>query len=144
MSKAKAIGTRAETAVRNYLLSTGYTELEAHRNVLTGSDDQGDVWLRHPKLGLIVFELKGGNMAKNASYEQCLKWLKEAHKEKENARASFGFLVTQRAGVGYPRAGEWWAYANLGDLFNIRYGNNDADSTVVRVSLRELVALIHG
>ena len=74
MSKAKAIGTRAETAVRNYLLSAGYTELEAHRNVLTGSEDQGDVWLREPKRGLIVFELKGGNMAKNDSYEQCLKW----------------------------------------------------------------------
>jgi hypothetical protein len=144
MSKAKAIGTRAETAVRNYLLSTGYTELEAHRNVLTGSDDQGDVWLRHPKLGLIVFELKGGNMAKNASYEQCLKWLKEAHKEKENARASFGFLVTQRAGVGYPRAGEWWAYATLGDLSNIKHGADSADSTVVRLSLRDLVGLIGG
>jgi hypothetical protein len=144
MSKAKAIGTRAETAVRNYLLSTGYTELEAHRNVLTGSDDQGDVWLRHPKLGLIVFELKGGNMAKNASYEQCLKWLKEAHKEKENARASFGFLVTQRAGVGYPRAGEWWAYATLGDLSNIKYGVDGADSTVVRLPLRNLVGLING
>ena len=48
MSKAKAIGTRAETAVRNYLLSVGYSELEAHRNVLKGSDDEGDVWLREP------------------------------------------------------------------------------------------------
>jgi len=55
MSKAKAIGTRAETAVRNYLLSAGYTELEAHRNVLTGSDDQGDVWLRDENYGLVVF-----------------------------------------------------------------------------------------
>ena len=45
MSKAKAIGTRAETAVRNFLLSVGYSELEAHRNVLTGSDDQGDAGL---------------------------------------------------------------------------------------------------
>ena len=73
MSKAKNIGTRAETAVRNYLLSAGYGELEAHRNVLTGSDDQGDVWLREPDHGLIVFELKGGNMAKSASFEQVKK-----------------------------------------------------------------------
>lgn len=144
MSKAKAIGTRAETAVRNYLLSTGYTELEAHRNVLTGSQDQGDVWLRDENHGLIVFELKGGDMAKKASHEQCLKWLDEAEREKKNANASFGFLVTQRSGVGYPRAGEWWAYARLGDLAALRYGIGLADSTVVRLNLRDLVKLIHG
>ena len=144
MGKAKAIGTRAETAVRNYLLSTGYTELEAHRNVLTGSQDQGDVWLRDENWGLIVFELKGGDMAKKASHEQCLKWFKEAEKEKEHANAAFGFLVTQRAGVGYPRAGEWWAYATLGDLAKLRYGIGIEESTVVRLSLSNLVKLIHG
>ena len=144
MSKAKAIGTRAETAVRNYLLSVGYDELEAHRNVLSGSEDQGDVWLREPKRGLIVFELKGGNMAKNASYEQCLKWFKETEKEKKHANANYGFLVTQRAGVGYPRAGEWWAYATLGDLSNLLCAVGSSDSTVVRLPLRELVRLIRG
>ena len=144
MSKAKSIGTRAETAVRNYLLSTGYTELEAHRNVLTGSQDQGDVWLRDPKHGLIVFELKGGDMAKKASHEQCLKWFDEVEKEKKHAAGSYGFLVTQRAGVGYPRAGEWWAYAKLSDLFSLRFGNCDLDSTIVRLPLRNLVAIIHG
>lgn len=144
MSKAKDIGTRAETAVRNYLLSAGYTELEAHRNVLTGSDDQGDVWLRDENHGLVVFEIKGGNMAKNASYEQCLKWYEEAEREKKNARANFGFLVTQRSGVGYPRAGEWWAYASLGDLCELRYGISVRDSTIVRTTLRDLTKLIHG
>lgn len=144
MSKAKAIGTKAETAVRNYLLSVGYDELEAHRNVLSGSEDQGDVWLREPERGLIVFELKGGNMAKNASYEQCLKWFKETEKEKKHANANYGFLVTQRAGVGYPRAGEWWAYATLGDLSNLLCAVVSSDSTVVRLPLRELVRLIRG
>jgi len=48
MSKAKQIGTAAETAVRNFLLSQNYTELEAHRNVLKGTNDEGDVWLREP------------------------------------------------------------------------------------------------
>lgn len=144
MSKAKDIGTRAETAVRNYLLSVGYSALEAHRNVLTGSDDQGDVWLRDENHGLIVFELKGGDMAKKASYEQCLKWYEEAEREKKNAGANFGFLVTQRSGVGYPRAGEWWAYANLGDVCNLRYGISVRDSTIVRLTLRDLTKLIHG
>jgi hypothetical protein len=144
LSKAKAIGTRAETAVRNYLLSVGYNSLEAHRNVLTGSLDQGDVWLRDENHGLIVFELKGGDMAKKASYEQCQTWFKEAQREKENANASFGFLVTQRAGVGYPRAGQWWAYATIGDLAKLRYGIGIPEDTLVRITLADLVRLIHG
>ena len=144
MSKAKAIGTRAETAVRNYLLSVGYSTLDAHRNVLTGSLDQGDVWLRDENYGLIVFELKGGDMAKKASYEQCQTWFKEAQREKENADASFGFLVTQRAGVGYPRAGQWWAYATVGDLAKLRYGIGIPEDTLVRITLADLVRLIHG
>jgi hypothetical protein len=144
MSKAKAIGTRAETAVRNYLLSVGYTELQAHRNVLTGSDDEGDIWLRDENHGLIVFEIKGGKMAKDASFQQVRSWYGEANREKGNAKASFGFLVTQRAGVGYPRAGEWWAYGTLGDLAKLRYGIGISDDTLVRVTLADLVRLIHG
>lgn len=143
MSKAKDIGTRAETAVRNYLLSVGYDQLAAHRNVLKGSDDEGDVWLRDPN-GLIVFEIKGGKMAKEASYGQIEKWFEEAELEARNASARFGFLVTQRAGVGYPRAGEWWAYATLGSLINLRVGISNENPTLVRLRLSELVALIHG
>ena len=84
MSKAKQIGTRAETAVRNYLLSTGYNPLEAHRNVLKGQDDEGDVWLRE-SYGLIVFEIKGGKSAKDASFQQIGKWYEEAETECRNA-----------------------------------------------------------
>lgn len=143
MSKAKSIGTRAETAVRNYLLSVGYDPLDAHRNVLKGQHDEGDVWLRE-SYGLVVFEVKGGKMAKEASYEQCKKWLEEAELEKENAKAKFGFLVTQRPGVGYPRAGDWWAYARLGDIFYLRTHLDSVDQTVVRMTLTDLVKLIHG
>lgn len=143
MSKAKQIGTRAETAVRNYLLSVGYSPLEAHRNVLKGQDDEGDVWLREER-GLIVFEIKGGKSAKEASLGQIEKWYEEAETEKANADAKFGFLVTQRAGVGYPRAGEWWAYAELGDLINLRTNLELVDRTLVRLTLANLVRLIHG
>lgn len=144
MSKSKNIGTRAETAVRNYLLSVGYSELAAHRNVLKGSDDEGDVWLREESRGLIIFEVKGGKAAKEASHGQIQKWFTEAETERDNAHANFGFLVTQRAGVGYPRAGEWWAYANLTDLIALRTGLRPTDSTLVRLTLAELVRLIHG
>ena len=143
MSKSKSIGTRAETAVRNYLLSVGYSPLDAHRNVLKGSDDEGDVWLRE-SYGLIVFEIKGGKSAKDASFEQVKKWYAEAEKERDNAGGKFGFLVTQRAGVGYPRAGDWWAYANLSDLIVLRTNLDVTDGTLVRLKLSELVKLIHG
>jgi hypothetical protein len=143
MSKSKSIGTRAETAVRNYLLSVGYNPLDAHRNVLKGKDDEGDVWLREAS-GLIVFEVKGGKAAKDASFQQIGKWYEEAEKERDNADARFGFLVTQRAGVGYPRAGDWWAYASLGDLINLRTNLERIDNTLVRITLAELVKLIHG
>ena len=144
MSKSKAIGTRAETALRNYLLSTGYSELEAHRNVLKGTDDEGDVWLREPNRGLLVFEVKGGKSAKEASHEQMKKWFAEAEREKVNASANHGFLVTQRAGVGYPRAGEWWAYATIGSIISLRLGTDIADTTIVRLTVSELVKLIRG
>jgi hypothetical protein len=144
MSKAKNIGTRAETAVRNYLLSVGYDPLAAHRNVLKGTADEGDVWLREV-VGLIVFEIKGGKMAKEASYGQIQKWMVETETERKNANAKFGFLVTQRAGVGYPRAGEWWAYARLGDLHNLHTHGDNSSDILTRITLAELVTLIrHG
>lgn len=143
MSKAKDIGTRAETAVRNYLLSVGYNPLEAHRNVLKGTADEGDVWLRET-YGLIVFEIKGGKMAKEASYGQVEKWMQEAETERANADGKFGFLVTQRAGVGYPRAGEWWAYARIQDIIYLRTHLNVIDESIVRLRLSDLTKLIHG
>lgn len=144
MSKSKAIGTRAETALRNYLLSVGYSELEAHRNVLTGQDDEGDVWLREPRKGLMVFEVKGGKAAKEASHEQMKKWYGEAEREMNNAGAAFGFLVTQRAGVGYPRAGEWWAYSTLGDLSSLTGGAKLSGDAFIRLTVSELVDIIRG
>lgn len=143
MSKSKDIGTRAETAVRNYLLSVGYNPLDAHRNVLKGTADEGDVWLRE-SYGLIVFEVKGGKAAKEASYGQVEKWMQEAETERANANAKFGFLVTQRAGVGYPRAGEWWAYAKVQDIIYLRTHLDIIDESIVRLRLSDLVKLIHG
>lgn len=147
MSKSKDIGTRAETAVKNFLLTAGYTPLEAHRNVLKGSADEGDVWLREKTHGLIIFEVKGGKSAKEASQGQVLKWFAEASTERLNASANYGFLVTQRAGVGYPRAGDWWAYAKLSDLHELAgfaFEGSYEKSPIVRITLMELVKLING
>tara|TARA_B110000459_G_scaffold12474_1_gene12379 strand:+ start:277 stop:717 length:441 start_codon:yes stop_codon:yes gene_type:complete len=144
MSRSKAIGTKAETALRNYLLSAGYGQLEAHRNVLTGSEDEGDVWVRDPKHGLIVFEVKGGKAAKEASHEQMKKWFKEAELERDNAGGAYGFLVTQRTGVGYPRAGEWWAYGTLESMAYIADSSVLERGAFIRTTVAELVRLIRG
>ncbi len=143
MSKAKQIGTAAETGVRKALLRSGYTPLEAHRNVLAGAADEGDVWLRSTH-GLIVFEVKGGKMAKTASHEQVIKWFEEAEKEKNNANAKFGFLITQRAGYSAERSGKWWVYAKLGDLMYLRTYLDHPYNTLVRLTLEDLVQLIRG
>jgi hypothetical protein len=145
MSKAKQIGTAAETAVKNYLLSLGYTAMEAHRNVLKGSEDEGDVWLRESTRGLIVFEVKGGKAAKTASHEQIKKWMLEAEVERKHADANYGVLVTQRAGVGYPRAGEWWVYTTLKDLvkYKMRLDAVDAEQ-IVRLTLKEYMEIVRG
>lgn len=110
VNKPKAIGTAAETAVRNYLLSCGYDKFEAHRNVLKGSADEGDVWLRHPNLGLIVFEVKAGKAAESASHNQVKLWFEEALIEQKNAGAMNACLVLKRKAVGHARARDWWAY----------------------------------
>lgn len=143
-NKPKAIGTAAETAVRNVLLRAGFTEHEAHRNVLHGSEDQGDVWLRHAMRGLIVFEVKGGAAAKTASTAQIAKWMDEASIEKHNAKGQYGFLVTQKAGVGAPRAEEWYAHVQLDDLFTLIGGHGPArlPDPILRLSLGDLVSLI--
>lgn len=147
MSKAKQIGTSAETGVRNHLLREGYSELDARRNVLTGSLDQGDVWLHDEKHGLIVFEVKGGASAKTASHEQTIKWLEEARVECLNASGSYGFLVTQRAGFSAARSGDWWAYTDVDSLVRL-IGATDPNirpnSAPIRLTLKHLTDLIRG
>lgn len=144
MSKSKQIGTAAETAVRKALLSRGWSELQAHRQILKGSQDEGDVWLRHPELGLIVFEVKGGAAAKKASRNQRAAWMVEAMTEKINAGADFGFLVTQKAGVGAPRAHMWDAYIFAGDFLHLTAGgrwDSPAPEPILHIEFSELIDL---
>lgn len=146
VNKPKAIGTAAETAVVKHLLSCGFSPLEAHRNVLKGRYDEGDVWLRHPDHGLYIFEVKGGAAAKTASENQIAKWLEEAEVESDHAAALSGFLVVQRAGVGHANAGRWHAYTRVGELLRLTGGSTKLASlqemAVVRLSLQDLVGLL--
>ena len=75
MSRSKAIGTAGEVAVVGYAQGHGFPEAE--RLALAGKDDQGDVRLMRG----VHLEVKAGNAAHNASYNQCEAWLKEADRE---------------------------------------------------------------
>lgn len=150
VNRPKQIGTAGETGVRRVLLAAGFDEMQAHRNVLKGASDEGDVWLRHPG-GLIVIEVKSGKHAKTASYEQIEKWMSEALSEAINARARMGILVVQRPGFSPARAADWWCYITDYDLNCLRYPHFEADPNyhdprqepfIVRIRYSELVSLV--
>ncbi len=109
-TRPRDIGTFAETAVARWARSNGFP----HADRLTGHgrNDIGDVLLEY---GAIV-EVKGGEAARKASDLLIGKWLDETEVERVNSNASVGFLVTQRAAVGAPNAGRWWAWWRAGWL----------------------------
>jgi hypothetical protein len=119
VNRPKQIGTQSETGVRNALLRAGFSLLEAHRNVLKGSEDEGDVWLRHPSRGLFIFEVKGGKSAEAAGPKKIAQWLAETEKEMYAAGAQHGFLVRKKKGVSHLRAEDYEAYIDLVDLLGL-------------------------
>jgi hypothetical protein len=103
MSRSKSIGTQGETAVVNYAKGHGFPDAE--RLPLKGSLDEGDVRLRKG----IHLEVKAGDMAHSASYNQCLAWLGEATREGIIADADC-YLVVKRKGCGDSRVELWRAF----------------------------------
>ena len=108
VNKSKSVGTKAESAVVRAAQSRGFPMAE--RRALRGRHDVGDVLLC-PGL---VLEVKGGDMARNASDALVAKWLVETERERVNAGAEHAFLVVQRAGVGPRNAHQWHAYWTAG------------------------------
>lgn len=106
---SRAIGTPCETAVVNVLIDEGWPLAE--RRPLHGSKDLGDV-TGTPGL---VWEVKGGKAAENASDGQVVKWMEETEAERRNAKADYGILVMKRKGIGYTNARMWWAIMGVAD-----------------------------
>lgn len=113
MNRAKAIGTAAETAVVKAARARGFPW--ADRYALHGRADIGDIALCP---GVIV-EVKGGDWARKASDSLIDDWLTETERERINARAAVGFLVVQRAAVGYANAHRWSAWWRMGHLMEL-------------------------
>lgn len=101
MSRNKAKGTSAETAVVNYLIARGY--VHAERRALAGVNDKGDV----AGLPGVCIEVKAHKTYSIPA------WLKELAVEKVNAKATVGFLVVKPVGVGLTNTGAWWAIMPL-------------------------------
>ena len=99
MSKAKAKGTAAETAVVKYLIAHGFSGAE--RRALGGGgfgEDLGDI----TGTPCLTWEVK------NQKKYSLLAWLREAEKEKDNAGADFCPLIVKPVGVGIDNVKNWF------------------------------------
>jgi len=95
MSASKQKGTKAETAVVNYLNEIGFT---AERRAGAGMFDKGDIVVK--ELPHVVFEVKAVKRITLAQFQD------ELRAEMLNAGATHGVLIVKRVGKSNP--GEWY------------------------------------
>jgi Holliday junction resolvase len=95
VSAGKTKGTRAETAIVNFLRACGFRW--ADRVPLSGNRDRGDVVIGP---GSPVHEVK------NQNRHSLAEWLDEAEQEAQHARAPFGVVWAKRRGKGSPA--DWY------------------------------------
>lgn len=107
MSKAKAKGTAAETALVKYLRDHGFPNAE--RRALTGEFDQGDV----TGTPCLAWEVKN-----HRSYK-FPEWIKEAKDEAKNAKADLGILVVKPNKIGLTSANKFWAVLTVEDMVHL-------------------------
>jgi G:T-mismatch repair DNA endonuclease (very short patch repair protein) len=95
MSKQRAKGTAAETAVVRYLREHGFPHAE--RRALHGTADKGDI----TGAGQVVWEVK------NHKQLSLAEWIKELEAEMTNAGVDVGAVIAKKRGTTDP--GEWYA-----------------------------------
>lgn len=90
MSRSKAKGTAAETAVVRFLQAAGFTQAE--RRTLNGAKDRGDI----AGLPGVVIEVK------NCARQELAAWVAEAERERDNDNATLGVVWHKRRGKTDP------------------------------------------
>ncbi len=105
MSKAKAKGTAAETALVMWLRENGYENAE--RRALTGKADRGDI----AGIPRVVIEVKSGSRLEIPA------WLKETEIERINDGALAGYLIIKPKGIGASNVGKWWVIQTVEQVF---------------------------
>ena len=132
MSRSKAKGTAAETAVITYLREHGFPTAE--RRALHGTSDWGDV----AGVPGVVIEVK------NCARVEIAAWVDEARAECQNAGAAYGVVWHKRRGKGR-RGGlriiyYWWPAGAQLWLFAIYDKNEVRDLTPLqRTFLKKLL-----
>lgn len=114
INKPKRIGRDGENAVVSQLIARGAYP-NAEPRALFGINDRGDVTGTRS----VVFQVKSGKAAEQASLNQIRAWLEDTEKQRENAHGTHGVLVIKRAGVGTKRVGQWRAFTTLDTLDSI-------------------------
>lgn len=94
MSRSKAKGTAAETAVVRFLQAEGFAQAE--RRTLGGVKDRGDI----AGIPGVVIEVK------NCARQELAAWVAEAELERDNDGASLGVVWHKRRGTTDP--GRWF------------------------------------
>lgn len=118
MSRERAKGTAAETAVVRWLAAHGFPHAE--RRALHGTNDKGDI----TGCGPLVFEVK------NHKAHDLAGWMKELAAEVHNADADLGAVIAKRRGTTNP--GDWYAILTLEDLAALLVEAGYGDRKAVR------------
>lgn len=137
-NRPKQIGTAAETAVLK-IVKPYFPD--AHRLVLVGQQDRGDIRLNRDW----IVEVKGGKQTLQVGDKKLDGWTTELYNEIIHAGATSGFLVLQRAGFGAQNAHRWWAYISLGRLTEMHTGDQihpDLYGLMVRLELGQLLTVM--
>lgn len=113
MSKQRAKGTKAESAVVRWLRANGFPG--ADRQPLRGNRDCGDIALAPG----IVLEVKAHATGATGQPPamQLAQWLAQCDVERDNAGAEYCPLIVKRAGTTDPA--KWWAYLRLIDSLTL-------------------------
>lgn len=90
MSRSKAKGTAAETAVVRFLQAAGF--VQAERRTLGGAHDRGDI----AGVPGVVIEVK------NCARQELSAWVAEAELERDNDNATLGVVWSKRRGKSSP------------------------------------------
>lgn len=94
-NKSKQKGTAWETQIVNYLRDSGC--FHAHRKVLSGNSDKGDIYIDHVQELIIE--------AKNEKTYKLAEWVKEANTEAKNADVKIGVVWMHQTGKSDPADG---------------------------------------
>ena len=126
---SKAKGTRSESAVVAWSVMAG---VPAIRPALAGTKDHGDVWLWPQGEGArVMVEVKDqpSAFAHFPSGALLADWWAQAEREALNvANCDVAILVAKPKGVGYNRVGDWWAWAQPGDIYGYVLGLRESDN----------------